>query len=119
MAISHGRRRDVWGLIYDVPARGPAADRPAERDRRTELGGDPVAWLQQTTLHLNSLLLMMMLLWAQVGFAMVLLSAAIKGVPVDTLEAARIDGAERAADLLPRGGAADQGHDHHGLRHRR
>jgi len=36
---------------------------------------------------------MVMLLWAQIGFAMVLLSAAIKGVPVDTLEAARIDGA--------------------------
>ena len=36
---------------------------------------------------------MVMLLWAQVGFAMVLLSAAVKGVPVDTLEAARIDGA--------------------------
>jgi alpha-glucoside transport system permease protein len=34
-----------------------------------------------------------MLLWAQVGFSMVLLSAAIKGVPTDTLEAARIDGA--------------------------
>ena len=34
-----------------------------------------------------------MLLWAQVGFSMVLLSAAIKGVPGDTLEAARIDGA--------------------------
>ena len=36
---------------------------------------------------------MVMLLWAQVGFSMVLLSAAIKGVPADTLEAARIDGA--------------------------
>ena len=36
---------------------------------------------------------MVMLLWAQVGFSMVLLSAAVKGVPVDTLEAARIDGA--------------------------
>jgi alpha-glucoside transport system permease protein len=33
------------------------------------------------------------LLWAQVGLSMVLLSAAIKGVPTDTLEAARIDGA--------------------------
>jgi alpha-glucoside transport system permease protein len=33
------------------------------------------------------------LLWAQAGFAMVLLSAAIKGVPEETLEAARIDGA--------------------------
>jgi alpha-glucoside transport system permease protein len=36
---------------------------------------------------------MVILLWAQVGFAMVLLSAAIKGVPTETLEAARIDGA--------------------------
>ena len=36
---------------------------------------------------------MIVLLWAQVGFSMVLLSAAIKGVPVDTMEAARIDGA--------------------------
>src|SRR5918994_989526 len=38
-------------------------------------------------------LLMTILIWAQVGFSMVLLSAAVKGVPVDTLEAARIDGA--------------------------
>jgi len=33
------------------------------------------------------------LLWAQVGFSMVLLSAAVKSVPTDTLEAARMDGA--------------------------
>ena len=59
----------------------------------TALGGHPIAWLQQTTLHFNSMLLMVMLLWAQVGFAMVLLSAAVKGVPADTLEAARMDGA--------------------------
>jgi alpha-glucoside transport system permease protein len=36
---------------------------------------------------------MVILMWAQVGFSMVLLSAAVKGVPIDTLEAARIDGA--------------------------
>jgi alpha-glucoside transport system permease protein len=41
---------------------------------------------------------MVILIWAQVGFSMVLLSAAVKGVPVETLEAARIDGAnERQA----------------------
>lgn len=39
-------------------------------------------------------MLQVMVLWAQVGFAMVLLSSAIKGVPGDTLEAARIDGAD-------------------------
>jgi len=36
---------------------------------------------------------MVILIWLQAGFAMVLLSSAIKGVPEDTLEAARIDGA--------------------------
>ena len=52
-----------------------------------------MAWLQQSQYHFNSLLLMVVLLWSQVGFSMVLLSAAVKGVPGDTLEAARIDGA--------------------------
>jgi alpha-glucoside transport system permease protein len=41
----------------------------------------------------NSLLLMVIMIWAQVGFSMVLLSAAVKGVPDDTIEAGRIDGA--------------------------
>jgi alpha-glucoside transport system permease protein len=57
------------------------------------LGGEPVQWLQVSTLRANSFLLMVILLWIQVGFAMVLLSAAIKGVPTETLEAARLDGA--------------------------
>ena len=61
------------------------------------LGGDPVNWLQISTLRLNSFLLMVILLWIQVGFAMVLLSAAIKGVPTETLEAARLDGAGEVA----------------------
>ena len=52
-----------------------------------------MVWLQEQTLHLNSLFLMVILIWAQVGFSMVLLSAAVKGVPDETLEAARIDGA--------------------------
>ena len=64
----------------------------------TGLGFDPVAWLQQDSAKLNTFLLMIILIWGQTGFAMVLLSAAIKGVPEDTLEAARIDGAnERQA----------------------
>ena len=37
--------------------------------------------------------MMVILIWLQVGFAMILLSSAIKGVPEDTIEAARIDGA--------------------------
>ncbi|MGY1603714.1 carbohydrate ABC transporter permease [Geodermatophilus sp. SYSU D00815] len=63
----------------------------------TAFGGEPVNWLQISTLRFNSFLLMVMLLWLQAGFAMVLLSAAIKGVPTETLEAARLDGASELA----------------------
>ncbi len=55
--------------------------------------GDPVNWLATSDLRLNSLLMMVIVVWLQVGFAMILLSSAIKGVPEDTIEAARIDGA--------------------------
>jgi alpha-glucoside transport system permease protein len=97
MAISLVGAATVWRFVY--------AYRPAGQEQIglqnaivTGLGGDPVPWLQQSELHLNSFLLMVMLLWAQIGFGMVLLSSAIKGVPSDTLEAARIDGAsERQA----------------------
>ena len=44
------------------------------------------------TVRWNNLFLMVVLIWVQTGFAMVVLSAAIKGVPVEQLEAARIDG---------------------------
>lgn len=57
------------------------------------LGGEPQSWYQIDTFRLNSLLLMVILIWLQTGFAMVLLSSAIKGVPEDTVEAGRMDGA--------------------------
>lgn len=96
MAISFVGAGTVWGLIYNY--------RPEGREQIglqnaivTALGFDPVAWLQVSDFRLNSFLLMIMLLWAQTGFSMVLLSAAVKGVPEDTLEAARIDGANERA----------------------
>jgi alpha-glucoside transport system permease protein len=51
----------------------------------------PVAWLQE--IPWNTLALIAIMVWLQVGFAMVVLSAAIKGVPIELIEAARIDGA--------------------------
>src|SRR5690606_7779244 len=58
----------------------------------TALGGQPQTWYVNP-LPWNNLALMVILIWIQAGFAMVLLSAALKGVPEETLEAARIDGA--------------------------
>ena len=52
---------------------------------------DPIAWLQH--IPWNTFALIVIMVWLQVGFAMVVLSAAIKGVPHELTEAARIDGA--------------------------
>jgi alpha-glucoside transport system permease protein len=92
LAISGVGAATIWRFIYEA--------RPAGEPQIgllnavwTAFGFDPVAWLTVDTLRFNSFLLMVVVIWTQVGFSMVLLSAAVKGVPVDTLEAARIDGA--------------------------
>jgi len=92
MAISMVGAATIWRFVYYAAPAG----QPQIGLLNATLGAfgmDPVAWLQQSEYHFNSFLLMVVLLWSQVGFAMVLLSAAVKGVPGDTLEAARIDGA--------------------------
>jgi alpha-glucoside transport system permease protein len=53
--------------------------------------GEPQTWL--TIPFWNSIFLMTVLVWIQTGFAMVILSAAIRGIPEETIEAAVIDGA--------------------------
>lgn len=57
----------------------------------TTFGVPPVSLLQQVPI--NTLALIAIMVWLQTGFAMVILSAAIKGVGSELLEAARIDGA--------------------------
>ncbi|MCL2783905.1 MAG: sugar ABC transporter permease [Propionibacteriaceae bacterium] len=54
-------------------------------------GGTPINWLQGYPL--NMFLMIAILIWSQTGFAMVILSAAIKSVPAELIEAAQIDGA--------------------------
>jgi len=56
-------------------------------------GGTPVPWIQTADFHLNTFALIFILIWLQTGFAMVVLSAAIKGVPAELTEAAKLDGA--------------------------
>ncbi|WP_422372702.1 carbohydrate ABC transporter permease [Hoeflea sp.] len=53
--------------------------------------GEPQTWL--TIPFWNSIFLMIVLIWIQTGFAMVILSAALRGIPEETIEAAVIDGA--------------------------
>jgi alpha-glucoside transport system permease protein len=96
MAISMVGAAAIWKIIYEA--------KPAGSEQTgllnaiwVGLGGEPQAWLQFSQLRINSLLLMVILIWLQAGFCMVLLSAAIKGVPEDTIEAGRIDGASELA----------------------
>jgi len=92
MAISMVGAATIWRFVYEArPAGTPQIG--LLNAVLARFGIDPVAWLQLSQAHVNSLLLMVIMIWAQVGFSMVLLSAAVKGVPDDTIEAGRIDGA--------------------------
>jgi alpha-glucoside transport system permease protein len=59
----------------------------------TAVGNDPVAFMQVQSPPVNTLALIVIMIWLQTGFAMVVLSAALKGVSGEVLEAARSDGA--------------------------
>ena len=92
MAISFVGASAIWTLVY---AYDDASEAPTGLLNAVWrfFGGEPQTWLQISELRLNSMLMMVILVWLQVGFAMILLSSAIKGVPEETIEAARIDGA--------------------------
>ena len=92
MAISAVGAATVWRFVYEyAPPGQPQVG--LQNAIISAFGADPIPWLEQRTLRLNTLLLIVMFLWAQIGFSMVLLSAAIKAVPTETIEAGRIDGA--------------------------
>jgi alpha-glucoside transport system permease protein len=92
MAISMVGASTIWRFVYEY--KPPGTEQIGLLNAFwVALGGEPQVWLQISTARLNSILLMVILIWMQTGYCMVLLSAAIKGVPEDTVEAARIDGA--------------------------
>ncbi|MCP2636388.1 sugar ABC transporter permease [Microbacterium sp. HD4P20] len=89
MAISFVGAGIIWRFVYEY--------RSGERDQIGLLnalvvafGGDPVQWMQ--TDPINTVLLIVVMIWIQTGFAMVVLSAAIKGIPTEQIEAAMLDG---------------------------
>jgi len=91
MAISFAGASITWRLIYDFRPEGFGSNIGLLNGIWMGLGQDPVAWL--TLQPWNNLFLMVILIWIQTGFAMVVLSAAIKAIPDEIIEAARIDGA--------------------------
>lgn len=89
MAISFVGAGIIWALMYQY--KGPGFEQPGLMNAViTSLGGEPVRFLQDGPW--NTFFLILVMVWIQAGFAMVLLSAAIKGIPTDIVEAARLDG---------------------------
>ncbi|HZP19452.1 MAG TPA: sugar ABC transporter permease [Bauldia sp.] len=97
MAISFVGAAVIWKFVYTY--RGPGIEQIGVLNAIwTALGFDPQAWI--TIPYVNSFLLMIILVWIQTGFAMVILSAALRGIPEETLEAARIDGASEVRQFF-------------------
>lgn len=90
MAISFVGAGIIWRFVYEYRATG---------FEQIGLLNQVLVWLglepQQFLINSpwNNLFLIVVMVWIQTGFAMVLLSAAIKGVPIERIEAARLDGA--------------------------
>ena len=90
MAISFVGASVIWKFIYEYRGEG-----------QTQIGllnavvaffgGNPEVWISMP--FWNNFFLMVILIWIQTGFAMVILSAALRGIPEETVEAAVIDGA--------------------------
>jgi alpha-glucoside transport system permease protein len=91
MAISFVGASIVWRFVYSFRPEGFGEQIGILNGLFTSLGQEPIAWLLQEPW--NNFYLMVILVWLQTGFAMVILSAAIKTVPEEIIEAARIDGA--------------------------
>lgn len=90
MAISCVGASVIWKFVYDYS--GPDASQIGLLNAIVvAFGGEPQAWIALP--FWNNFFLMIILVWIQTGFAMVIFSAALRGVPVDTLEAARLAGA--------------------------
>jgi alpha-glucoside transport system permease protein len=90
MAISFVGASVIWKFIYEFRPEGRA--QIGLLNAIVEgLGGAPQTWL--THEPINNFFLMVVLIWIQTGFAMVILSAALRGIPEETIEAAILDGA--------------------------
>lgn len=93
MAISFVGAGVIWKFIYDYGTKQVQIG--LLNAIITGLGGKPVAWM--STPQVNTLALIAVGIWIWTGFCMTILSAALKNIPDEIIEAARIDGASEFA----------------------
>ncbi len=90
MAISFVGAGVIWKFVYDY--RGPGDTQIGFLNAIiVSFGFEPQAWI--TIPIWNNLFLMAIMIWIQTGLAMVIFSAALRSIPKEMLEAARLDGA--------------------------
>ena len=91
MAISFVGASIIWKFVYEFrPDQGNVRQIGLLNQIVVWLGGSPQQWLVESPW--NNLFLIVIMIWIQAGFAMTVLSAAIKAIPDDIVEAARLDG---------------------------
>lgn len=95
MAISMVAASIIWKFVYDFKSGKGSDGKPLEQ---IGLANQFLDWLGLDTYNFllsspwNTLFLIVILIWVQAGFAMTILSASIKAIPDDIVEAARLDG---------------------------
>jgi len=91
MAISFIGAGVIWRFMYAIQTGAGQAQIGVLNAALVAAGSKPVAWL--STQPINDFALMMVGIWLWAGFSMTILSAALKGLPSEVIEAARVDGA--------------------------
>jgi alpha-glucoside transport system permease protein len=91
MAISFVAMAVIWKFMYLYQPPGQPQTGTMNFLVTSLFHAQPITWLQDK--RINNFALILAAIWGQTGFAMVILSAALKGIPGELLEAARVDGA--------------------------
>jgi alpha-glucoside transport system permease protein len=92
LAISMVAAGVIWKFMYDYKPPGTPQTGTLNATIGV-VGAGPVGWLQSPSFRLSTFALIAIMIWMWTGFAMVIISAALKGIDPELHEAARIDGA--------------------------
>jgi alpha-glucoside transport system permease protein len=92
LAISMVAAGVIWLIVYQVNPPGSTQTGTLNAAIGT-VGVGPIPWLQVEDFSVNTFMLIIVMVWMWTGFAMVIISAALKGINPELMEAARTDGA--------------------------
>jgi alpha-glucoside transport system permease protein len=92
LAISMVAAGVIWLFMYSYQAPGTTQIGTLNGALQA-VGTGPYGFIQNDSFALNTIFIIIVMAWMWTGFAMVILSASLKGINPELLEAARVDGA--------------------------